>query len=224
MSTGMVDADRDAVRAVRIQHVDVRTPLPGSSWCSNWFSSRTGICARSKALLRRQVRLHRYTFHTYISSGIGSNILAFLTPGSLGQRAKLRRDRHVVVGLGHDRRLAGEGIAHQRQLVAGADQEGVEAVQLFEALLHRRFQIVALAHAPLEKAAGRFGVVVGLERDAEMLQLAPDHVRVGEGAVVHQAEVLAGRERMRAIGRDRRFGRHARVPDHVRAARAVSKS
>ena len=38
---------------------------------------------------------------------------------------------------------------------------------------------------------------------------------IRDGAVVHQAEVLAGGERMSAVRRDRRFGRHARVPDKM---------
>ena len=43
------------------------------------------------------------------------------------------------------------------------------------------------------------------------------HVGIGERAVVHQAEILAGREGMRAVGRHRRLGRHARVADEMRA-------
>ena len=55
------------------------------------------------------------------------------------------------------------------------------------------------------------------KRDALMLQLAADHERVRDGAVVHQAEILAGGEGVGAIGRHRRLRGHARVPDHVRA-------
>ena len=35
-----------------------------------------------------------------------------------------------------------------------------------------RLEVVALAHAPFEEAAGGLGVVVGLEADAERLELA----------------------------------------------------
>jgi hypothetical protein len=52
-----------------------------------------------------------------------------------------------------------------------AHQEGEEAVQLLEALLQRVLQGVALAQPPLQEAAGRLGVVVGVEVDALRLQL-----------------------------------------------------
>ncbi len=71
--------------------------------------------------------------------------------------------------------------------------------------------LVAFAHAPFEEAAGGFGVVVGFEVDAEWLELAAHEVGVGQRAVVHEAEILAGSERMRVCGRHRRLGGHAGV-------------
>ncbi len=99
-----------------------------------------------------------------------------------------------------------------------AHQERVEAVELAEAALDRRLQVVALAQPPLEEAAGRLGVVVGLEFDAERLELLAHQMRIRQRAVVHQAKVAARGERMRMRRRDRRFGGHAGVADQVRAA------
>ena len=50
------------------------------------------------------------------------------------------------------------------------------------------------------------------------LQPEPQPIVVGERAVVHQAKIEPGRERVRVLGRDRALGRHARVADRVRAA------
>ena len=128
------------------------------------------------------------------------------------------RDGDVIVRLGHHGRLAGERVADQRELVGGAHQQRVEAVELVEAALQRGRQIIAVAQPPLDEAAGGFGVVVGVEVDAQRLELASHAVRVRQRAVVDEAEVLAGGERVRAVGRDGRLGRHPGVADQVRAA------
>src|SRR6266404_5727249 len=98
------------------------------------------------------------------------------------QGAELRRNGHVVVGLGSNRWLAGEGVAHQGQLVARPNQKGVKAVELLKPALQRGFEVVTLAHAPLQEAGRGLAVVIGVKADALMLELAPDHEGVGNRA------------------------------------------
>ena len=153
-----------------------------------------------------------HTFHEYTSSGLGSNSLRVLHAGQVGQRAELGGDRHVVVGLGHHRRLAGERVAHEQQLVLSVPIRNViEAVELVEAALappsrDRRLRACATRGSGTPpRCRCRF------RTDAERLELAPHHVRIRQRAVVHQAEILAGGERVRVRGRHRRLGGHARV-------------
>ncbi len=86
----------------------------------------------------------------------------------------------------------------------GADREGVEAVEVVEAVHQRVVQRVALAQAPRQVAGGDLGVVLGVELDALAAQLAAQAVVVRQRAVVHEAEVEAGREGVRAERRDAR--------------------
>ena len=136
------------------------------------------------------------------------------------ERAVLRGDRDPVVGLGDQRGLAGEAVAHDGQRVRRAHQEGVEAVELVEAQRERLLEGIALAHPPFEPAACGLGVAVAVEGDPQRLELAPQAVRVRQRAVVHQAPVLAGGVGVRVLGRDRRLGGHAGVRDQVRAREA----
>ena len=85
---------------------------------------------------------------------------------------------------------------------ARADEEGVEAVEVVEAALERLLERVALAQPPGQVAGRDLGVVVGLEHDALAPQLLAQAVVVRERAVVHQAQVEPGRERVRVLGRD----------------------
>ena len=72
----------------------------------------------------------------------------------------------------------------------------------------------------MQVAARAFRVAVAFEAAAELLELATEHARVRERAVVHEAPVFAGRVGMRVLGRHRGFRRHARVTDEMRALSA----
>src|SRR5436305_961163 len=91
------------------------------------------------------------------------------------------------------------------------------SVERRQARLERGLERVALAQPPGQVAGGDLGVVIGLEVDPLAAQLAAQPVVVGERPVVHEAEVVSGRERVRPFGRDAALGRHARVPEPVRA-------
>ena len=172
---------------------------------------------------RRQIE-EFHAFHEYTSSGLRLEHIGVPHARQVRERAELRGDGDVVVRLGDHRRLAGEGIAHDEHFLVGAHEEREEAIELGKAAMHGGSQVIALAHAPLEEAAGGLGVVVGDEADAERLELLAHQVRIGQRAVVHQAEILAGRERMRMRGRDRGFRGHARVRHHVRARAPCSSA
>ena len=77
-------------------------------------------------------------------------------------------------------------------------EERVEAVEVVEAVHQRVVERVALAQPPRQVAGGHLGVVLGVELDALAAQLAAEVVVVRERAVVDEAEVEAGRERVRA--------------------------
>ena len=129
----------------------------------------------------------------------------------------LRAEGHVVVGLGQDRGLAGNGVAQDAEAVLGADHEGVEAVEILQRFLQSLAEARAFLHAPGEIAGRHLGIVLGLELDAAAAHGAAQGVVIGERPVVHQALVAPRRERMRTLGRHRQLGRHARVRDAVRA-------
>ena len=99
-------------------------------------------------------------------AGSGSQMRGALGAGQHRDGAVLGRHRDPVVGLGHDRRLAGDRVAQHGEAVARADRERVEAVQVVEAALERLLEGRALAQAPGEVAGRDLGVVVGLELDA----------------------------------------------------------
>ncbi len=133
------------------------------------------------------------------------------------ERAELRGDRDVVVRLGNHRGLAGEGVAHQRELVARSHQERKEAVEVLEGAVERGLEAVPLLETPVDVAARALGVAVTFETHAHPLQLAAEHAGIREGAVVHEAPVLSRGVRMCILRRYCRFGRHARVAHEMRA-------
>ena len=99
-----------------------------------------------------------------------------------------------------------------QQFLVRAHEEREEAVELVEAALHgasSRSSPSRMRHSKKRQAASVSLSVY--EADAERLELAAHQVRIGQRAVVHQAEVLPGRERMRMRRRDGGFGGHARV-------------
>src|SRR4029077_18158269 len=81
----------------------------------------------------------------------------------MGQRSELRGYRDVLVGLRDNRRFAGERVPHQHHLLRRSDQKGVKAVDLFKGQAKRLLNRIALAHTPLQKAAGGLAVVVGFK-------------------------------------------------------------
>ena len=72
--------------------------------------------------------------------GSGSQILRIVGARQMGDGAVFGRHRHPVVGLGHHRVLAGDGIAHHGKAVGRADQERVEAIEILQAVLQRFLQ------------------------------------------------------------------------------------
>ena len=193
--------------------VQVADAGTGSARARDARSRRSNSARTAVARPRRA-----HTVHEYISSGLGSKSFACLHARQVGERAELGGDRHVVVGLGHDRRLAGERVAHQRELVAACPSETCRSRQLLEPLLQRRLE----RRRP--RAAASRGSGTRLRCRCRSRTAMPSgsslrrtHVRVRQRAVVHQAEVLAGRERMRVRRRHGRLGGHARVADEMRA-------
>ena len=137
--------------------------------------------------------------------------------GEMCDRAVLRGHGDPVVGLGEHRGLAGEAVAQHREAVPGADCEGIEAVEVVERGLERLVERGAFAQSPGQIAGRDLGVVVGLEPDAVASQPGAQPVVVGQRAVVHEAEVEAGREGVGMLGRDRALGRHAGMAEAMRA-------
>ena len=108
-------------------------------------------------------------------------------------------------------------VAQHREPVGRADGEGVEAVEILQAALERLVERRSLAHPPHQIARRDLAVVLGAERDALALQILAHAVVVGQRAVVHEAQVEPGRERMRSVGRDPALGRHPRVAERMAA-------
>ena len=90
-----------------------------------------------------------------------------------GDRAPLGGHGDPVVGLGEHGRLARDRVAEDGEPVGGADEEGVEAVEVVEAALERLLERGALAQPPGEVPGGDLGVVLGPELDP----LAPQRWR-----------------------------------------------
>jgi hypothetical protein len=53
-------------------------------------------------------------------------------PGRLDQRAVFGPEGDVLVGFGHDGGFAGDRVADDAEAVLGADDEGVEAVEIVQ--------------------------------------------------------------------------------------------
>jgi hypothetical protein len=102
----------------------------------------------------------------------------------------------LLIGLGDERRLAREVVAHQGDLVSRRNQKGVEAIELPEAGFDGTRERVPTSSPPLQEAARGFAIVVGFNVNALDFEPSPNHVVVGQRPVMHQAEVLTGRERM----------------------------
>src|SRR5688572_32156146 len=98
--------------------------------------------------------------------------LRLFDSGKARKRAVFGAEGHIIVGLSHHRRLAGNRISQHAEAVLGADHEGVEAVEIVERMFQCIAEAVALADAPSEIAGGNFRVVVRLEREAMALELA----------------------------------------------------
>ena len=210
-----VDPDGDRVRAVGMGDAPARRDAGGVQPAVELAQRRL----RQVDLLRgigdrrhqTRSRSHEYTWPARLPH------LGRVGAGQHGDRAVLRRHRHPVVALGHHRGFAGDRVAQHREPVRGPDGERVEAVEVDQAGLQRRLQRVALAQPPLQIPRRDLRVVLGLERDPLVAQHAPQAVVVRQRAVVHEAQVEAGRERMRALRGHLALGRHARVAEAVGA-------
>src|SRR5262245_25993643 len=106
------------------------------------------------------------------------------------ERAEFRGDGDVVVRLRNDRRLTGEWVAYEGELVACAHQEGEEAVEVLECLVECDFERLTLIESPMDITARAFRIAIAFEACAHFLQLPAQHSGVGERAVVHEAPVL----------------------------------
>ena len=106
--------------------------------------------------------------------------------GQSGQGPIFRAERDVILGLGHHRRLAGDGIAQHREAAFGADHEGEEAVQIIEAGFQRLGQISVVADP---------GRVQGQRRDLS----AQEVVRAG-GADGGQPQEVLGADEIQSLG------------------------
>src|SRR5262249_22790303 len=79
------------------------------------------------------------------------------------QRPIFRAEADPLVGLGHHGGLAGDRGAQHGKAIARRDGKSREAIQLFEAVVQRRLEAVALAPTPGEIGSSHFAVVLGLE-------------------------------------------------------------
>ncbi len=111
------------------------------------------------------------------------------------------------------------GRARSAKLVARAHQEREEPVEVFERVVKRRLQRLALFQPPMQITARALGVAITLERATQLLELATEHPGIRERAVVYEAPVLTRRVGMRILRRHRRLRRHSRVPDEMGARR-----
>ena len=122
-----------------------------------------------------------------------------------------------MVGLGHDSRLASDGITHHAKTGFGADDESEETIEIIERTCQCFAQILALGHFRREIGGGHFRVVLGFEGHAFAHQFTAQIIVVGERTIVHQALVGARGKGMRAKRRHCRFRCHAGVTDAVAA-------
>ena len=196
----------------------------GRAACRRALSSRSGVAARSTdstSAVGRPTRHHDAAVASLPrvhARRLGLPHLGRVRARQHGDRAVLRGHRDPVVGLGHHGGLARDRVAQHGEAVGRADRERVEAVEVVQAASSAASQRGALAQPPVEVARGDLGVVVGLELDPLAPQHPPQPVVVRERAVVDEAQVEAGGERVRALRRDLALRRHARVPEPVGAA------
>src|SRR6185312_15340533 len=134
-----------ACRPAGLSMIQCRSLVSCLSPCSAAFSVRKGVVARSTsgiALAFPEINL----------GGLGLPHTGLLDAGQAGERAIFRTERHIAVGLRHDRRLAGDAVTEHTEAVLGADHERVEAVEIIEAHFQRIAEREPFAHAPGEIA------------------------------------------------------------------------
>ena len=172
-----VDADGDAVRAIRIQYVDCLTPLPAGRGAETRSVLRTGLSHRSKLFGGRAAAdALLYTLHTYSSSGIGFEQLGVVHVGQFAPANETPR-----------RSPRSRRFRRRPRACTQKHRAPVRACRACRSGTYRtRRALRSLSAAPLrgrrpracairESGSRRLGVVVGLEFDAVMLELAPDH-------------------------------------------------
>ena len=187
-----IDADGDGVLALGVEHFPLRLVGAGRLLVQKLVELAQATWWRG----RRSA--FRSPLPEVDGCGLGLPDARVVDAGQAGERAVFGAEGDVLVGLGHDGRLAGDRVAQHAEAVLGADDEGEEAVEIVEALLQRFAEVHALVHAPGDVGGGDLGIVLGLEGHAVVDQLAAQVVVVGQRAVVHEALVGAGREGMRA--------------------------
>src|SRR5581483_2697354 len=164
-------ASRPAAMACRPRGFLMRNS-PRSASCRSRLTSRTDRRARSSVELRASIpeldREASCAISGRLAPGVDGGRLRLpdacvVDAGQLGQGAELGAERDPVRRLGHHRGLAGNRITQHGKAVAGADNEGVEAVEIAERALEGLPQVIPLARAPGKIGGGDLGVVVGLE-------------------------------------------------------------
>jgi len=109
------------------------------------------------------------------------------------------------------------GVAQDREAVTGADGEGVEAVEVRERSFQRLARLSPSCMRQVRYPAATSVSLSGAEADAAALQALAQPVVVGQRAVVHQAKIEPGRERVRVLGGNRALGRHAGMAEGMAA-------
>ena len=197
--------------------------LAGS--CRRWLSSRTRVGAQVEG--RRAV--------AGVVSGVAitppapcpscrrararaPSVTASSAPGQHGDRPVLGGHRHPLVGLGHHRRLAGDRVAQHREPVGACRPRRCRSRR------GRQGSPRAPARASPPRASARSGSrrrprcrCRSGSGSPRVRSVAAQAVVVRQRAVVDQAQVEPGGERVRVLGGDPALGRHPRVAERVAA-------
>src|SRR5262245_19423177 len=202
-------------------------PPRAASW-RRWFSSRSGVSARSTTSTSvaacasvATTASNLLPFPGVDDAGGRLPGLGLGSAGKNGDRAPLGAHGDPVVGLGQHCGLASDRIAEYGEAVESADEERVEAVEIVEAALERLRERRSLTEPPGQVAGGDLGVVFGLEVDALTAELLAQAVVVRERAVVDEAEIEPGGEGMRAFRGHPALRGHACVAERVRAVEVL---
>ena len=83
--------------------------------------------------------------------------------GQIHKGAVFRPKGHVLIRFGHDRRFAGNWIAHHAKAILGPDHKGKEAIKIGQAAFQRLAQCGPVLHAPCQIGGPHFGVIFGLD-------------------------------------------------------------